>query len=139
MSSIPTLGLRDYAARYGMILDEAYALMEHLRASNPQLPQHAPPDLPPTLEGISVYLGVSRGSEVSGLQPWQLEGAFLSVHAVIGFPLALAYLCAVVFFYARGGRFRWLEAAGRMALSNYLAQSLCFTAVLYPYGLNLTE
>ena len=61
------------------------------------------------------------------------------LHSVIGFPLALVYLCGMVFFYARGGRLKWLEAAGRMALSNYLAQSLCFTLVLYSYGLDLTD
>jgi len=61
------------------------------------------------------------------------------LHSVIGFPLALVYLCGMVFFYAGGGRSRWLEAAGRMALSNYLAQSLCFTVLLYPYGLGLAQ
>jgi len=61
------------------------------------------------------------------------------LHPVIGFPLALVYLCGMVFFYARGGRSRWLEAAGRMALSNYLAQSLCFTVLLYTYGFHLSR
>lgn len=61
------------------------------------------------------------------------------LHSVLGFPLALVYLCGMVFFYARGRRSRWLEAAGRMALSNYLAQSLCFTVLLYPYGLGLSR
>ncbi|GAB3842326.1 hypothetical protein GCM10027610_052950 [Dactylosporangium cerinum] len=31
----------------------------------------------------------------------------------------------------------WLEAAGRLALNNYLTQSLVFSAVFYSYGLGL--
>lgn len=69
------------------------------------------------------------------------KGDFIGydLHSVLGLPLALVYLCGMVFFYARGGRSRWLEAAGRMALSNYLFQSLCFTVLLYPYGLGLAR
>lgn len=48
--------------------------------------------------------------------------------------LAVGYLCTVV-LSARP--LAWLAPVGRMALSNYLLQSLFWTAVFYGYGLGL--
>lgn len=50
--------------------------------------------------------------------------------------LMLGYLSLVIRFRDRLG---WLAPAGRMALTNYLVQSLFWTTVFYGYGLGLWE
>jgi uncharacterized protein len=65
------------------------------------------------------------------------EEAYYALHALIGLPLALFYLSSLMLFYGAGKRILPLERVGRMALSNYIGQSLCFTFVLYPYGLKM--
>jgi uncharacterized protein len=55
-------------------------------------------------------------------------------------PLALAYVAALLLFLSRepgGERFGWLVPLGRMALTNYLAQSIVLGFVFYGYGLGL--
>ena len=63
----------------------------------------------------------------------------LLARLVGGLALALAYIGGVGLLTASGklGWLRWFAASGRLALSNYLAQSLIMTSLFYPYGLNL--
>ncbi len=65
------------------------------------------------------------------------DGTYYTLHALVGLPLALFYLSSLMLFYGAGKRILALERVGRMALSNYIGQSLCFTFVLYPYGLKM--
>lgn len=51
-----------------------------------------------------------------------------------GIVLSLGYLATVVL---AADRLRWLAPAGRMALTNYLVQSVFWTFVFYGYGLGL--
>ncbi|MEH6417584.1 DUF418 domain-containing protein [Pseudomonas sp. CGJS7] len=61
-----------------------------------------------------------------------------TLHTLSGLPLALALIAAVLLILQAGARWPLRFApAGRMALSNYLAQSLVATWALYHYGLNL--
>ena len=56
--------------------------------------------------------------------------------------MMLGYLSAVVLAMrqpAWAGRLRWLAPAGRMALTNYLMQSVVCTLVFYGYGLGYFE
>ena len=56
--------------------------------------------------------------------------------------LMLAYLSAIVLAMqqpAWARRLRWLAPAGRMALTNYLLQSVVCTLVFYGYGLGYFE
>jgi uncharacterized protein len=60
--------------------------------------------------------------------------------ALSNVPLSLAYVAALLLFFAREPareRLAWLAPVGRMALSNYLAQSLVLGFVFYGYGLGL--
>jgi uncharacterized protein len=55
-------------------------------------------------------------------------------------PLALAYLAALLLFLVRKparATLAWLAPAGRMALTNYLLQSLVLGFVFYGYGFEL--
>jgi uncharacterized protein len=77
------------------------------------------------------------------LQPW-LDPARMDLGSAAAFALAcvanllmcLGYLAWVLRAVAA---LRWLAPAGRMALSNYLLQSLVCTGVFYGYGLGLFE
>ncbi|MGO1068610.1 DUF418 domain-containing protein [Lysobacter sp. CA199] len=61
-----------------------------------------------------------------------------TLHMLAGLPLALALIAAVLLMLQAGARWPLRFApAGRMALSNYLAQSLIATWTLYHHGLNL--
>ncbi|MGC1478858.1 MAG: DUF418 domain-containing protein, partial [Chthoniobacterales bacterium] len=67
-------------------------------------------------------------------------GVWWTVYCVVGFPAALAlawcYLVGLLHWGARGGRgVRALSAVGRMALTNYLLQSLVAGWVFYGYGM----
>ncbi|UOF13463.1 DUF418 domain-containing protein [Lysobacter capsici] len=60
-----------------------------------------------------------------------------ALHMLAGLPVALALVAAVVLLLHDGARWpRVFAPAGRMALSNYLSQSLIATWVLYHHGLN---
>ena len=97
---------------------------------------------------LLVILGVagSLGALTTTLQVWSKEtgqappAAFdwLYPHSVM--LLAFAYAAGLVLFFtsAQTGQARWLTgmfaAAGRMAFSNYLAQSVVFSVLFYGFG-----
>ena len=66
---------------------------------------------------------------------WQLANA---LHMMGGLPLMLGYVaCLVLALQTRAGQrlLGWLAPAGRMALTNYLMQSVLASAFFYGYGL----
>lgn len=71
------LGLREYASKYLLELEEAYALCEKNRADDPSLEPHTLRDAPPDLGGLSVFVTQSRALEVGRFTGWQLEEALL--------------------------------------------------------------
>lgn len=85
------------------------------------------------LGGLLAWLN-TRASESTGL--WEVP-----VRLSSGLLLGLGYAGAVGLLVA-AGRTGWLKvfaAPGRLALSNYLAQSLVMTTIFYPYGFDLYE
>lgn len=61
-----------------------------------------------------------------------------TLHMLAGAPLALALIAAVLLMLDNGARWPLrFAAAGRMALTNYLGQSLIATFAMYHYGLGL--
>ena len=48
--------------------------------------------------------------------------------------LALFYGLSILRLYYRGYRMMWLQCMGRMALTHYLVQTVCFTTLYYGYG-----
>lgn len=67
-----------------------------------------------------------------------------SIHSLLYFfgvyPLAFAYvagICMLWLKYPHWPVFRWFAAPGRMALSNYIGQSLCGMLIFYGIGLGL--
>ena len=83
----------------------------------------------------TIGMAVSDMSDARFL--WLLSHAFVG----IGGPVqALAYAAAIALLLRRDRWKRWLRtvaAAGQMALSNYLLQSLLCTTIFYSYGLGL--
>lgn len=77
-------------------------------------------------------------SAVAG-RPWGLTVHSL-LYAVSVIPLAVVYIVGVCLLYLRhqqGVVFRWLAAPGRMALSNYISQSLIGVVLFYGLGFGL--
>ncbi len=90
-------------------------------------------------------LGLATGLPISAYAVWQLQGlgmfvptldlALGTTAATVGaLLLTLGYLSIVV---PNAQRLAFLAPAGRMALTNYLCQSLVWTLVFYGYGLGL--
>lgn len=75
------------------------------------------------------------GSNVFDMQPRAALGQSLML--IANLLLAFAYLAGFLLVVQRPGDrlHAWLAPAGRMALSNYLLQSLVFTSLFYGYGL----
>jgi uncharacterized protein len=91
--------------------------------------------------GVPANLFYAAGMAITDMT--DVRFVWLLCHAVIivgGPALSLAYAAAVVLlmqseFWQRG--LRCIATAGRMALSNYLLQSLICTTIFYSYGLGL--
>ena len=69
-----------------------------------------------------------------------IRGAMKALEFALQPVLSLAYVSGFQRLFAHGGLKRWfkpLAPLGRMALSNYLIQSLFFTALFYGYGVGL--
>ena len=94
-------------------------------------------------------VGLSIGVPLSVLATWLRTGEMLGrfdlrwpefLHALSALPLA-AGIAGSVFALHGNGALRWLwvriEAAGRMALSNYVGQSLVMSAIAERWGLHL--
>lgn len=77
-------------------------------------------------------------SHVAGLndRPWQLA---MGLQMVGNLPMSLGYIAAIVLLLQRRGLWArllsWLAPAGRMALTNYLSQSVIASLFFYGYGL----
>jgi uncharacterized protein len=96
-------------------------------------------------------VGLAGGLALSALGTWLMLGENFLVptfrmaqaHTVMtagNLLLMLGYLSTLVLLLQREpwrARLRWLAPAGRMALTNYLTQSLFWTWVFYGYGLGL--
>jgi uncharacterized protein len=90
---------------------------------------------------IGLALALASARMGVSFPPGDLEGQALPavVMLLAGLPLALGYLSLVMLAMA-GSAARWLQwlaPVGRMALTNYLLQSLLCTLVFYGYGLAL--
>jgi uncharacterized protein len=66
--------------------------------------------------------------------PGTLANPLLAIPLLASSTLAFAY-AAVVLWFARGAWIEWLAPAGRMPLTNYLAQSIAMGALLSGWGL----
>lgn len=68
-------------------------------------------------------------------------GIIMSFGRTIGAPsLMLFYVTGIIYLFRNGwfpGFFRRIAAVGRMALSNYILQSIICTTLLYSYGFGL--
>ena len=88
-------------------------------------------------------LGLALMLVCTWYQPWLAPGRFDLRSAAVYGGSALAGLLMCLGYLAWGVRWshalRWLAPAGRMALSNYLGQSLVCTLLFYGYGLGWFE
>jgi uncharacterized protein len=98
------------------------------------------------LKQISLY-GFSVGIPLSALYAWSATDNHplgLTGHAVLYAlsvaPVCLAYLSAISLWYLKrpeSGIFRLFAQPGRMALSNYVGQSVCGAVIFYGIGFGL--
>lgn len=96
------------------------------------------------LKQIATY-GFAFGLPLSFVYAWSCINAHpwgLTVHSVLYtvsvFPLGFAYVAATCLLYLRhpeAGAFKFLAAPGRMALTNYIGQSLWGMVLFYGIGL----
>ncbi len=99
----------------------------------------------PLFRKVSLY-GFALGLPASLVYAWSSTNGHPwgeAVHALwyaLGvFPLGLAYMAAFGLWYFKSPRNRFfltLAASGRMALTNYLGQSVCGVAIFYGIGLS---
>jgi len=100
---------------------------------------------PPGLARRTLVLGLLIGLPAGLLQaagslaavaegPGTLANPLFAIPLLASSALSFAY-AAVVLWFARGAWIAWLAPAGRMPLSNYLAQSLAMGALLSGWGL----
>lgn len=93
------------------------------------------------LIGLPANLIYTLGMAASDLSDVRFGWLLSQVFVGIGGPAqSLAYAAAITLLLRRDRWKRWLcliAAAGRMALSNYLLQSLVCTTIFYSYGLGL--
>jgi len=92
---------------------------------------------------LGVGLGVLGSLIATGRPPGVDDGGHDLAHALLSLgslPAALGYIGAVMLMlHSRGAlaRIRLLAPFGRMALSNYLTQSLVFSLLFYAHGIGL--
>jgi len=88
--------------------------------------------------GLVLTLGSAAISTDFDLQPDAATGAARHLMLLAGLPLGCGYGCALLWVLAGGrNRLSWLAPAGRMALTNYLLQSLIGTLLFHGYGAGL--
>lgn len=89
--------------------------------------------------GIGLLTSLLYAWSAMNGQPWGLVGhTFLYTISV--FPLGMAYAAGFCLFYLRKGEhriFHWLAAPGRMALTNYIGQSVWGMLIFYGIGLGM--
>jgi uncharacterized protein len=91
------------------------------------------------LTAFGLGAGVPLHVAAVGAYVWNPDGWIHNIFSQLGaLPLALGYVGLTV-LWANSGRARWLQstlqAVGRMALTNYLLQSVICGFVFYSYGL----
>ena len=96
------------------------------------------------LKAVSIY-GFLFGLPLSVLYAWScMNGhpfggaAHTIIYTASVYPLGLAYVCGICLLYIRwkeGRLWRLLAAPGRMALTNYIAQSVIGMFLFYGIGL----
>lgn len=89
--------------------------------------------------GIGLLTSLLYAWSAMNGQPWGLAGhTFLYTISV--FPLGMAYVAGFCLFYLRKGEhriFHWLAAPGRMALTNYIGQSVWGMFIFYGIGFGM--
>ncbi|MCC5854833.1 MAG: DUF418 domain-containing protein [Idiomarina sp.] len=76
------------------------------------------------------------GLELDMMMPTYHSAQVFTLMAVANMALCLAYISTLVLLVNKGVKVvQWLAPAGRMALTNYLMQSIVFTFIFYGYGL----
>ena len=93
------------------------------------------------LIGIPANVGVTWiGQSLDGYEPVGLNVLKTLLHALGVAPLSLAYVAGLALLWSRaahGGFLRGLAPVGRMALSNYLLQTVIGISLFYGIGLGL--
>lgn len=88
--------------------------------------------------GISVGIALALASAAisTGFDPQKraIYTVASQLMALASLPLSAGYACAVLWLVQAGARIAWLAPAGRMALTNYLTQSVVGTLLFYGYG-----
>lgn len=92
---------------------------------------------PTNLPIIRKLLFIGMGGFVIKFLPFVLDSyAYIHLQDSFGGPLvSLFYIASFVLLYQSGKRIRVFEWVGKLALSNYLFQSLVSTLIFYNYGL----
>jgi len=86
---------------------------------------------------LSVLATVLQSREIHGLSDWRWPEW---LHVASAFPLAIGFGARVMLNEHIGRRHWWysrMESAGRMALTNYVAQSLLIASLAEPWGFGL--
>ncbi|GGD50847.1 DUF418 domain-containing protein [Lacimicrobium alkaliphilum] len=79
-----------------------------------------------------------KGQTLEPLYPTVEYATMMSVSQIANLALCLAYIGTFSLLYLRGAKWvTYLAPAGRMALTNYLLQSVVFTMLFYGYGAGL--